>query len=100
MLLGTSLVVQWLRIYLAMQGIKANPGQGTKIPCASQLGKKKKKELEIKKLQANKSTRRDSFTGQFYQTYKEELMPILLKVFQKIEEEGTLPNLFFDVILP
>ena len=43
MLLGTSLVVQWLRIYLAMQGIKANPGQGTKIPCASQLGKKKKR---------------------------------------------------------
>ena len=80
------------------------PGQGTKLPCATQLTKKKKKnlkkELVVKKLQANKSTRLDSFTGQFYQTYKEELMPILLKLFQKTEKEGTLPNLFFDVILP
>ena len=56
-------------------------------------------EAVIKNLPKNKSSGPDSFTGGFYQTFRQELMRILLKFFQKIAEEGTRPNSFYEATI-
>ena len=56
-------------------------------------------EAVIKNLPENRSPGPECFTGEFHQIYREEIMPILLKLLQKIVEEGTLPNSFYEATI-
>ena len=56
-------------------------------------------ETVIENIPTNKNLGPDGFTGEFYQTVREDLTPILLKLFQNIAEGGTLPNSFYEATI-
>ena len=55
--------------------------------------------LALKTFKKNQSPGPNGYIGEFYKTFREELIPIFLKLFQKLAEDRTLPNSFYEAII-
>jgi hypothetical protein len=83
------------------QGTKLNKDQVNDLnrPISPKEIKAVINNLPTKKKTKKKSPGPDGFSGQFSQTFKEDPIPTLLKLFHKIETENTLPNSFYEATI-
>ena len=90
---GFSMQEYWSGLLFPSPGHLPNPGIEPSLPPCRQTLFNLWATREVKNLSTDKST------GKFYQKFREELTPILFKLFQKIAEEGNLPNTFYEATI-
>ena len=96
--------VCWLHKCLLLRSVCSYPSDTYTLPRLNQeeveflnrLITKSEIEAAINSLVTKESPVPDEFTAEFYQRYKEELVPSLLKLFQTIQKEEILPNSFYE----